>query len=204
MVLTLMLLFFLIVPCSPSFSSVLYPDAYVQSSQSIALQHSTLLTFSANSVTNVLSPASDSEGGFTPSLKVGVVIHRSDTGFAIRVHDLHSYVEVNRRVRFYRKYASFPDPPKSLSTANYTLPIDPKNRALIDQKAQISTDTIIGDSTRVSEKTTIKKSIIGRHCIIGRMVKIVGCILLDHCVVEDGCVRLFRLSAELTLLQCKD
>lgn len=75
-----------------------------------------------------------------------------------------------------------------LSTVNYTLPTDPKNRALIDQKAQISSDTIIGDSTKVSEKSTIKKSIIGRHCIIGRMVKIVGCILLDHCVIEDGLV----------------
>jgi len=73
-----------------------------------------------------------------------------------------------------------------LSSANYTLPTDPKNRALIDQKAQISSDTIIGDSTKVSEKSTIKKSIIGRHCIIGKMVKIVGCILLDHCIIEDG------------------
>jgi len=73
-----------------------------------------------------------------------------------------------------------------LSSVNYTLPTDPKNRALIDQKAQISSDTIIGDSTKVSEKSTIKKSIIGRHCIIGRMVKIVNCILLDHCVIEDG------------------
>ncbi len=75
-----------------------------------------------------------------------------------------------------------------LSTVNYTLPTDPKNRALIDQKAQISSDTVIGDSTKVSEKSTIKKSIIGKHCIIGRMVKIVGCILLDHCVIEDGLV----------------
>jgi translation initiation factor eIF-2B subunit gamma len=56
---------------------------------------------------------------------------------------------------------------------------------LIDQKAQISSDTIIGDSTQVSERTTVKRSVIGRHCIIGKMVKITGCILLDHCVIED-------------------
>jgi len=66
------------------------------------------------------------------------------------------------------------------------LPSDPKDRSLIDQKAQISSDTIIGDSTQVSERTTVKRSVIGRHCIIGKMVKIVGCILLDHCVIEDG------------------
>lgn len=152
------------------YGHVLYPEAYAQSSQTTALQHSTLLTFGATD-NSVLSPASETEAEVTASLKVGIVLHRADTGFAIRVHDLHSYVEVNRR---------------SLSTANYTLPTDPKNRALIDQKALISTDTIIGDSTKVSERTVIKKSIIGRHCIIGRMVTIVGCILLDHCVIEDG------------------
>jgi len=73
-----------------------------------------------------------------------------------------------------------------LATATYSLPTDPQERALIDQKAQISTDTIIGDSTKIDERTSIKKSVIGRHCTIGKMVKIVGCVLLDHCIVEDG------------------
>lgn len=75
-----------------------------------------------------------------------------------------------------------------LSQASYSLPTDPKNRSLIDQKAQISSDTIIGDSTQVSGRVAIKKSVIGRHCIIGSMAKIIGCILFDHCVVEDGWV----------------
>lgn len=66
------------------------------------------------------------------------------------------------------------------------MPSDPKDRSLIDQKAQISSDTIIGDSTQVSERTTVKRSVIGRHCIIGKMVKVTGCILLDHCVIEEG------------------
>ena len=73
-----------------------------------------------------------------------------------------------------------------LSGVTYSLPTDPKNRSLIDQKAQISADTIIGDSTQISERATIKKSVIGRHCVIGKMAKVVGCVLLDHCVVEDG------------------
>jgi len=73
-----------------------------------------------------------------------------------------------------------------LSGVAYNLPLDPKDRSLIDQKAQISSDTIIGDSTQVSERTTVKRSVIGRHCIIGKMVKITGCILLDHCIIEDG------------------
>jgi len=72
--------------------SVLYPQAYTQSSQAIALQHSTFL--------NILPPTSDSQSEVTASLKVGIVFHRAELGFAIRVDDLHSYVDVNRRVRF--------------------------------------------------------------------------------------------------------
>ena len=68
----------------------------------------------------------------------------------------------------------------------YTLPSDPKNRSLIDQKAQISGDSMIGLSTRVDERASIKRSVVGKHCVIGRMTKIVGCVLLDHCVIEDG------------------
>ena len=73
-----------------------------------------------------------------------------------------------------------------LSTTTYTLPVDPKNRSLIDQRAQISADSIVGESTQISERTTIKRSVIGRHCTIGKMVKITGSVLLDHCIVEDG------------------
>jgi translation initiation factor eIF-2B subunit gamma len=73
-----------------------------------------------------------------------------------------------------------------LSDASFSLPTDPKSRALIDQKAQISSDSILGDFTQVDERTTIKKSVIGNHCIIGKMAKIVGCVLFDHCVIEDG------------------
>lgn len=73
-----------------------------------------------------------------------------------------------------------------MSGASYVLPVDPKDRSLIDHKAQISADSIVGESTQISERTTIKRSVIGRHCTIGKMVKITGCVLLDHCVVEDG------------------
>jgi len=64
------------------------------------------------------------------------------------------------------------------------LPTDSENCSLIDQKAQISVDTIIRDSTKVSEKTTIKRSVVGRHCIIGKMVRIADCVS----VIEDGCI----------------
>jgi len=68
----------------------------------------------------------------------------------------------------------------------YSLPSDPKNRSLIDQKATISPDSMIGESTQVEERTSIKKSVIGKHCTVGKMVKLTGCVLMDHCVIADG------------------
>lgn len=73
-----------------------------------------------------------------------------------------------------------------LSRHSYSLPIDQESRAKIDQKAQISSDSIVGHSTRVEERTTIKKSVVGNHCVIGKMVKIAGCVIQDHCVIADG------------------
>ncbi|KAH7927118.1 hypothetical protein BV22DRAFT_301994 [Leucogyrophana mollusca] len=118
------------------------------------------------------SPAdSDDDRTVYTSLRVGVVIHRAESGFAIRANTLPSFLEANRHF---------------LADTPYTLPSDPQKRALIDQKAAISADSTVGDFTRVEERASIKKSVIGKHCTIGKMVKIVGCVLMDHCVVSDG------------------
>ncbi|KAH9176436.1 UDP-3-O-glucosamine N-acyltransferase [Lactarius sanguifluus] len=103
------------------------------------------------------------------SLRIGLVIH--DTGFAGRVNNVTTLFEVNRQF---------------LSRANYALPTDPENRALIDAKSQISFDSMVGTSTKIGERTTIKRSVIGRHCVIGKTARVIGCVLLDHCVVGDG------------------
>ncbi|KAH9858869.1 UDP-3-O-glucosamine N-acyltransferase, partial [Lenzites betulinus] len=113
----------------------------------------------------------DDEESAEPSLRVGLVAHRSSSGFASRANTLHTYLELNR---FF------------LSQTTYALLSDPENRALIDQKAQVSSDSMVGRSTRIEERATIKRSVIGKHCVIGKMTKIVGCVLLDHCVVADG------------------
>ncbi|KZT28923.1 UDP-3-O-glucosamine N-acyltransferase [Neolentinus lepideus HHB14362 ss-1] len=118
------------------------------------------------------SPTSDEDNkGADASLRVGVVIHNDSSEYAARANTLHSLLELNR---------SF------LTKAQWTLPTDPKDRALIDPKAQISSDSIVGESTRVEERTSIKRSVIGKHCMVGKMAKIVGCVLLDHCVIEEG------------------
>ncbi|KDQ57545.1 hypothetical protein JAAARDRAFT_35255 [Jaapia argillacea MUCL 33604] len=105
------------------------------------------------------------------SLRVGVVLHKATAGYAARANTLHTFLELNRHF---------------LSKTTYTPPTDPKDRALLDPKIQISSDSIVGDSTRIEERTTIKRSVIGNHCIIGKMVKITGCVLQDHCVLADG------------------
>jgi translation initiation factor eIF-2B subunit gamma len=147
-------------------------------SQRLSLQHSTLLpllsTVEGNDdrlTSSMPAPPTHSEYDHYVSLKIGVVVHHHEVESATRVNTLHNFYEINKRL---------------LSRVAYNLPLDPKDRSLIDQKAQISSDTIIGESTQVSDRTTVKRSVIGRHCIIGKMVKITGCILLDHCVIEDG------------------
>ncbi|KAF8647118.1 hypothetical protein AX16_006950 [Volvariella volvacea WC 439] len=144
--------------------------------QSRALAHSTRLQdhiLKEHSLNGVQSPNNESSPIEPDSTipKVGIVIHQPNKDFAIRANNLLTYLEINR---WY------------LSKTSYTLPSDPKNRSLIDQKVQISSDSIVGEFTQISERTNIKRSVIGRHCVIGKMVKITGCILLDHCVIADG------------------
>ncbi|KAI0930392.1 hypothetical protein AcV5_007118 [Taiwanofungus camphoratus] len=120
----------------------------------------------------VPSPVDDDDADTVPaSLRVGLVVHKAQEGYAARANNLHAYLELNRYF---------------LSQTTYSLPHDPESRSLIDQKAQISSDSMIGRSTRVEERANIKKSVIGKHCIIGKMAKVVGCVLLDHCVIADG------------------
>ncbi|KAH9892742.1 UDP-3-O-glucosamine N-acyltransferase [Cubamyces lactineus] len=156
-------------------------------SQALALKHSTLhlparkqrLRRSAAGSDDdehlrsvVPSPVEqDDEEATEPSLRVGLIAHRASSGFASRANNLHTYLELNR---FF------------LGQTTYVLPSDAEARALIDPKAQISSDSMVGRSTRVEERASIKRSVIGKHCIIGKMAKVVGCVLLDHCVVADG------------------
>ncbi|KAH9992676.1 UDP-3-O-glucosamine N-acyltransferase [Russula vinacea] len=116
------------------------------------------------------SPAHPDEGDEPlASLRIGIIAH--DTVFTCRVNNIAALLEANRQF---------------LSRTNYTLPTDPENRALIDAKSQISSDSMVGSSTKIGERATIKRSVIGRHCVIGKMSRVVGCILLDHCVIGEG------------------
>ncbi|EIN11299.1 UDP-3-O-glucosamine N-acyltransferase [Punctularia strigosozonata HHB-11173 SS5] len=141
-------------------------------SQETALRHSTLhLQSPTSGADSVDTEDSEEKPTSSASLRVGVVVHRARDGFTGRANNLHSYLELNRHF---------------LTQTTYSLPSDPENRALIDPKANISSDSMVGQSTRVEERASIKRSIIGPHCVIGKMAKVVGCVLLDHCVIADG------------------
>ncbi|KAF7965382.1 hypothetical protein HWV62_44075 [Athelia sp. TMB] len=170
------------------YASVLGPPSSTLA-QSTALRHSTLQPITHEDTSAAFSPTAspylgsmalsappsvtdeDDEDAVPMSFRVGIVIHDAKDGYVARANNLHSFLSLSR---------------SSLTAGSYTLPTDPKNRSLIDQKASISPDSLIGDSTRVEERATVKKSIIGKHCIIGKMAKITNCILLDHCVVGEG------------------
>ncbi|KDR75446.1 hypothetical protein GALMADRAFT_227095 [Galerina marginata CBS 339.88] len=141
-------------------------------SQSLSLSHSSTLDKNRPVVEHIQSPAdSETNGASLASLKIGVVIHDKGADSPVRINTLHNFFDINRRI---------------LSGTTYSLPVDPKDRSLIDQKAQISVDSIVGESTQIAERAAIKRSVIGRHCIIGKMAKITGSVLLDHCIVEEG------------------
>ncbi|KAF9529337.1 UDP-3-O-glucosamine N-acyltransferase [Crepidotus variabilis] len=129
--------------------------------QFLSLRHSSLNNSSLDldfSMEHASSPA-----------KIGIFVPRGEA--PVRINTPQKFYEMSRRI---------------LSSTVYSLPTNAKDRSLIDAKAQISSDSIIGHSSQISERATIKKSVVGRHCVIGKMVKIVGCILFDHCVIEDG------------------
>ena len=187
---------------SPVTNNILQGPALKHSTLHLPTEHKRLRHSTEDAETDdehlrsvVPSPVDDDdEDAVEPSLRVGLVVHRSSSGFASRGNNLHSYLELNRFVR--TAHCILPSLPgifsfmryhlQSLGQTSYTLPSDPENRSLIDQKAQISADSMIGRSTRVEERTSIKRSVIGKHCVIGKMAKIVGCVILDHCVIADG------------------
>lgn len=135
------------------------------------------------------SPTNEQESSHL-SLKIGLTVHHAGDGFMTRVNHIQAYMEANRYVSLpctsVVVFRSCKRESQFLSRTTYAFPSDPSARALIDPKAQISTDSMIGESTRIGEKANVKKCVIGRHCVIGRAVKMIGCVVMDHCTIADG------------------
>jgi translation initiation factor eIF-2B subunit gamma len=107
----------------------------------------------------------------------------------IRANSLAGYWELNRRV--IKSLAGSPSASGSGQGSQARGPQSQNSSSAnednrpISALAQISPDSLIGESTRVAEKTSIKKCVIGRHCVIGKGAKLTGCVLWDFVVVEE-------------------
>ena len=175
--------------------SILFPTSSQTHSQALALQHSTSNTPQA--LQTLKAPASedsitsspdigdiDDTGRKTmPSLRMGLVIHHLSDGLALRANNLFAYLELNRLLLNTGAGASSQ---VTVGPSLSTSPSSTKPQPLIDPKATITPDTVIGSSTRIGARSSVKKSSIGSHCLIGSNVKLTGCVVLDHCVIEDG------------------
>ena len=166
--------------------------------QDLALQHSTSHKPLLSDVSSPHMGSADSspetstrDSDKSPqSLRVGLVIHPHSSGHAARANTIHTYFELNR-------------------LALGTIASSDRDPSLIDPKANISADCLIGPSTRIGERTTIKKCTVGSHCVIGKNVKLSGCVLMEYCVVEDGvkldgCIlgKNTRVGAKAELTKC--
>ncbi|KAG7163918.1 Translation initiation factor eIF-2B subunit gamma-like [Homarus americanus] len=58
----------------------------------------------------------------------------------------------------------------------------------VQEKAQVSDDSLIGSGSVICEKTNITSSVIGNHCRINSFVRILNCALGDHITIAPGCV----------------
>lgn len=171
------------------------------SSQTLALQHSTshppnLKAKSKKDLATVDDSAppspsldDDVEDVAPPSMRVGLLIHRASEGLALRAHTVSSYLELNRAalisVATAAAAAGLPTPKPSAAAKT---PKPNPDGALIDPKASVGVDCLIGASTHVGERTAVKRTAIGSHCVIGKGAKLVGCVLMEYCIIEDGCV----------------
>ncbi|KAL7411937.1 nucleotide-diphospho-sugar transferase [Mrakia frigida] len=125
----------------------------------------------------------EGEDGTERRVACGVVVHRLEDGFVARANTVATYFELNRQ--FLKQHAL--SQASLLLTAPPPTPPSPTAPApLIDPRAQISADSLVGASTRVGERTSVKKSLVGRHCVIGKNVKLVGCVVMDFVRVGDG------------------
>jgi len=105
---------------------------------------------------------------------VKCVVYKLTNGYCIRTNTVPNYMEANRQIV------------KGVHP-NFVPAEKIHKNSVVDPKAQVGNDSIVGDGTKIEEKTSIKKSVIGNHCSIGKNVKITNCVIMNHVVIEDGC-----------------
>ncbi|KAM3865576.1 translation initiation factor eIF2B subunit gamma [Diretmus argenteus] len=96
-------------------------------------------------------------------------VHIMDQGLCYRVNTLAAYIEANRLApKLFEEPAVHPS-------------------AVISERCQIGSDSIIGASCQVADKTSIKRSTIGNSTTVKEKVKITNSIIMHGVTIEEGC-----------------
>ncbi|KAM9322420.1 translation initiation factor eIF2B subunit gamma [Pholidichthys leucotaenia] len=101
--------------------------------------------------------------------KLRCYVHIMDQGLCFRVNTLAAYIEANRLAP-----KLFEDPAVHPS-------------AVISERCQMGSDSVIGASCKVEDKTSIKRSTIGNSTTVKEKVKVASSIIMHSVTIEEGC-----------------
>ncbi|XP_035025805.1 translation initiation factor eIF-2B subunit gamma [Hippoglossus stenolepis] len=101
--------------------------------------------------------------------KLRCYVHITDQSLCYRVNTLAAYIEANRLApKLFEESAVHPS-------------------AVISEKCQMGSDSIIGALCQVADKTSIKRSTIGNSTTIKEKVKVANSIIMHGVTIEEGC-----------------
>lgn len=96
-------------------------------------------------------------------------VHIMDQGLCYRVNTLAAYIEANRLApKLFEEPAVHPS-------------------AVISERCQMGSDSIIGALCQVADKTSIKRSTIGNSTAVKEKVKVTNSIIMHGVTIEEGC-----------------
>ncbi|XP_028327863.1 translation initiation factor eIF2B subunit gamma [Gouania willdenowi] len=101
--------------------------------------------------------------------KLRCYVHIMDQGLCYRVNTLSAYIEANRMApKFIEEPAVHPS-------------------AVISERFQMGSDSMIGAGCHVADKTSIKRSTIGISTTVKEKVKVTNSIIMHGVTIEEGC-----------------
>uniref|UniRef100_A0A7N6FAE6 Translation initiation factor eIF2B subunit gamma n=1 Tax=Anabas testudineus TaxID=64144 RepID=A0A7N6FAE6_ANATE len=101
--------------------------------------------------------------------KLRCYVHIMDQGLCYRVNTLAAYIEANRMApKLFEEPAVHPS-------------------AVISERCQMGSDSIIGAQCQVADKTSIKRSTIGNSTTVKEKVKVTNSIIMHGVTIEEGC-----------------
>ncbi|KAM9789309.1 translation initiation factor eIF2B subunit gamma [Neosynchiropus ocellatus] len=101
--------------------------------------------------------------------KLRCYVHILEQGLCFRVNTLAAYIEANRLApKLFDEPAVHPS-------------------AVISEKCQMGSDSIIGPLSQVADKTSIKRTTIGSSTSVREKVKVANSIIMHGVTIEEGC-----------------